>query len=49
VVLLLWRTIRIQRYRMQETAKPQQHRRDDPRDRACGQNGPPKRDPIPAG
>jgi len=24
VALLLWRTIRIQRYRMQQTAKPQQ-------------------------
>jgi hypothetical protein len=29
VALLLRRTIRIQRYRMQQTAKPQQDRRDD--------------------
>ena len=28
----LRRTIRTQRYRMQQTAKPQQDRRDDPRD-----------------
>ena len=30
VALLLWRTIRTQRYRTQQTAKPQQDRRDDP-------------------
>ena len=32
IALLLWRTIPTQRYRTQQTAKSQQHRRDDPRD-----------------
>jgi hypothetical protein len=38
--LLLRRTIRIQRYSMQQTAKLQQDRKDDPLDRARGQNRP---------